>query len=244
MSDFQGTFKRYEKKYLLNKEKYHLLRDRLNDKLMIDNYGETTICNIYFDTPDHYLVRTSLEKPVYKEKLRLRSYGTPRCEQDIVFVELKKKYKGIVYKKREKMELSQAKHYLYELEPVSKPTQITYEIDWLLKFYREIGPSMYISYNRIAMYSIEDSALRVTFDRNILWREDNLFLERGSFGDSLLKDGYRLMEIKIPGVMPLWFSHILDELEIYPISFSKYGIAYQQSKQLTKENNEGEKKYA
>lgn len=244
MSTFQGTFKRYEKKYLLNEEKYNLLRVRLNGKFMIDKYGEITICNVYFDTPDHYLIRTSLEKPVYKEKLRLRSYGTPSSDHDIVFVELKKKYEGVVYKRRVEMELSHAKNYLYDLEPVSNPSQITHEVDWVLKYYREIGPAMYISYNRIAMYGLEDFALRITFDWNILWRENDLFLECGSFGKPLFKDGFHLMEIKIPVVMPLWLAHVLDELEIYPISFSKYGTCYQESKQIRKVEKKGEKIYA
>lgn len=244
MNQFQGTFKRYEKKYLLCERKYKLLRQSIQDKLSIDCFGKTTICNIYFDTPKHLLIRTSLEKPIYKEKLRLRSYGTPRYG-DTVFVELKKKYKGVVYKRREKMELSMAKQYLYNLEPVSQPTQITKEIDWFLFFYKELAPTMYISYNRLAMYGVEDSELRVTFDSNILWREEELRLECGVWGNPLLEEGFRLMEIKIPGTMPLWLSHILDELEIYPISFSKYGRGYQQSEQLKKnEGLKGEIQYA
>ena len=244
MTQFQGTFKRYEKKYLLSEKKYKLLRLNLQDKLNIDNFGKTTICNIYFDTPDHLLIRTSLEKPIYKEKLRLRSYGTP-SENDMVFIELKKKYKGIVYKRREKMELSMAEHYLYDSEPASRPSQITKEVDWFLNFYKDITPAMYISYKRIAMYGVEDSELRVTFDSNILWREKELWLECGEWGNQLLEEGWRLMEIKIPGTMPLWLCHILDELEIYPISFSKYGTGYQQSEQLKKkERKEGEIKYA
>ena len=244
MTQFQGTFKRYEKKYLLSEKKYKLLRLNLQDKLNIDNFGKTTICNIYFDTPDHRLIRTSLEKPIYKEKLRLRSYGTP-SENDVVFIELKKKYKGIVYKRREKMELSMAEHYLYDSEPVSLPSQITREVDWFLNFYKNITPAMYISYKRIAMFGVEDSELRVTFDSNILWREKELWLECGEWGNQLLEEGCRLMEIKIPGTMPLWLCHILDELEIYPISFSKYGSGYQQSEQLKKqERKKGEIKYA
>lgn len=244
MGQYQGIFKRYEKKYLLSEKKYKLLKQRLQDKLSIDDFGKTTICNIYFDTPDHLLIRTSLEKPIYKEKLRLRSYGTP-AEGDKVFVELKKKYKGVVYKRREKMELSMAEHYLYDLAPVSQPSQIMKEIDWFLQFYKDIAPAMYISYNRIAMYGMEDPELRVTIDSNILWREKELYLECGSWGNQLLEEDQRLMEIKIPGAMPLWLSHILDELEIYPTSISKYGTGYQQSElQRKNERIKGEIKYA
>ncbi|MDF2819851.1 MAG: hypothetical protein K0R15_292 [Clostridiales bacterium] len=244
MSQFQGTFKRYEVKYLLSEKKYKLLKQRLQDKLEIDNFGKTIICNIYFDTPDNLLIRTSLEKPIYKEKLRLRSYGIP-SEGDMVYVELKKKYNDVVYKRRIKMELPMAENYLYDSKPVSEPSQVKREIDWFINFYKELEPAMYISYNRIAMYGIEDPELRVTFDSNILWRKEELWLECGIWGNQLLEEGQRLMEIKIPGSMPLWLSHILDELEIYPTSFSKYGKGYQFSEQLKKnESNKGEIKYA
>jgi hypothetical protein len=198
--------------------------------MIVDEYGEADICNIYFDTPSHLLIRNSLEKPVYKEKLRLRSYGTPQ-EGDKVYIELKKKYKGIVYKRRVKLELSEAEQYLYYNRPMEQPTQITKEIDWFLHFYQNTTPAMYISYQRIAMYGKETPELRVTFDRNILWRDTDLWLEYGSWGNQLLEEEERLMEIKIPGAMPIWLSHILDELEIYPVSFSKYGKGYQESLQ-------------
>jgi len=244
MSQYQDTYKRYEMKYLLSETKYKLIRQRVQDKLSVDNFGKTTICNIYFDTSEHKLIRTSLEKPIYKEKLRLRSYGTP-IEGDIVYVELKKKYKGIVYKRREKMELTRAEQYLYDLQPVSKPSQITKEIDWFLKSYKDLAPAMYIAYNRIAMYGVEDLNLRVTFDSDLLWREEELWLGCGVWGNPLLQEGQRLMEIKMPGTMPLWLVHILDELEIYPVSFSKYGKGYQQSEvQKRNERLKGEIKYA
>lgn len=234
MKGYQDTFKRYEMKYLLDENKYNLLWQRLQDKLSVDCFGKTTICNIYFDTPDHRLIRTSLEKPVYKEKLRLRSYGTPE-EGDTVYVELKKKYKGVVYKRREKMELSEAESYLYDNLPLIKQSQITKEIDWFIRAYQPLEPSMYISYERVAMYGIEDPDLRVTFDSNILWREEELWLGCGEWGNPILEEGQRLMEIKIPGTMPVWLAHLLSELEIYPASFSKYGRGYQTS-ELQKDN--------
>lgn len=240
MSQYQGIFKRYEKKYLLSEKQYNLFIQAIQNQLAIDKFGKVVIGNIYFDTPDFRLIRTSLEKPIYKEKLRLRSYGTPKGE-DIVFVELKKKYKGIVYKRRVKMELSEAEQYLYKRRPFCQPSQITKEVDWFLNFYPDIKPAMYISYNRIAMYGIENPDLRVTFDGNILWRKDHLHLESGSWGNSLLEKGQILMEIKIPGTMPIWLSHILDERNIYPTSFSKYGRSYIQ---LMQERIKGEIKYA
>ncbi len=228
MNQYQDTFKRYEKKYLLNPEKYEILRLRLQKYLQEDDYGQSTICNIYFDTPDHRLIRASMERPVYKEKLRLRSYGIPQ-ESDTVFVELKKKYKGIVYKRRIMSELFSAEQYLYNLEPAAKTSQITKEISWFLNFYQDIIPAMHISYNRIALYGAEDSNLRVTFDSNIIWRDEDLWLEHGVWGNPLLEEGGQLMEVKIPGAMPVWLAHLLCELEIYPVSFSKYGRGYQES---------------
>jgi hypothetical protein len=244
MNQYQETFKRYEIKYLIDETKFKKLSQRLQDKLTVDQYGKTTICNIYFDTPDHLLIRTSLEKPVYKEKLRLRSYGTP-SEGDTVFVELKKKYKGVVYKRREKMEISMAEHFLYDQIAPCRSSQIMNEINWFINSYQDLIPSMYISYNRIAMYGLEDSKLRITFDSNILWREEELWLGCGTWGNSILEEGQRLMEIKISGSMPIWLSRLLSEMEIYPVTFSKYGKGYQQSLQQKKsQNRKGEKIYA
>lgn len=226
MDDFQMTFKRYEIKYLLDEKTYLELRKRLEGKMVVDQYGEKTVCNIYFDTPDSRLIRTSLEKPVYKEKLRLRSYGTPE-RNSTVFVELKKKYKGVVYKRREDMVLSEAEAYLYQGWKPGFSSQVLREIDWFLKYYGQITPAMYVSYERIAMNEVKDSGLRVTFDTNILWRKEELNLKEGSWGNPILEPGQRLMEIKIAGAMPLWLGEILDKLYIYPVSFSKYGRAYQ-----------------
>ena len=244
MNEYQSTFKRYEIKYLLDENKYFLLRQRLQGELKEDHYGKVTICNIYFDTPEHRLIRTSLDKPVYKEKLRLRSYGTPVGE-DMVFAELKKKYKGVVYKRREKLQLSEAERYLYDKESPREQSQITKEIDWFMRGYPDLTPAMFISYERIAMYGIDNPGLRVTFDSNILWRENELYLGQGVSGKPLLKKGQQLMEIKIAGAIPLWFSHILDELKLYPSSYSKYGKGFLQSLHQNENMSiKGEKKYA
>ena len=238
MDDFQMTFKRYEIKYLLDEKTYLELRKRLEGKMVVDQYGEKTVCNIYFDTPDSRLIRTSLEKPVYKEKLRLRSYGTPE-RNSTVFVELKKKYKGVVYKRREDMVLSEAEAYLYQGWKPGFSSQVLREIDWFLKYYGQITPAMYISYERIAMNEVKDSGLRVTFDTNILWRKEELNLKEGSWGNPILEPGQRLMEIKIAGAMPLWLGEILDKLYIYPVSFSKYGRAYQDQIKQEMKNRSG-----
>lgn len=226
MANYQMTFQRYEIKYLLDGDQYHAFRRRLEGKMAPDRYGRTTICNVYFDTKDSRLIRTSLEKPVYKEKLRLRSYGTPNREST-VFVELKKKYKGIVYKRRENMLLSEAEAYLYRGSRPDFDSQVLHEIDWFLAYYRTVAPAMYISYERTAWEGLEDPGLRLTFDGSILWREEDLDLKSGSRGTPILKPGQKLMEIKTPGAMPLWLGKLLDQERIYPVSFSKYGKAYE-----------------
>lgn len=223
----QEVFKRYEKKYLLTKEQYRGLMNRLGEKIVLDEYGEHTICNIYFDTPDYELIRTSIEKPVYKEKLRLRSYGIPK-KGDTVFIELKKKFDGVVYKRRTPLTLIEAEQYLYAGKKPKKQGQILNELDYFLKKYI-IKPTIYLAYDRMAYYVQEDINLRITFDKNIRCRKEQLYLELGSAGEAILPKDHVLMEVKIPGVMPLWLSRIFSELCIYPVSFSKYGTYYEKN---------------
>lgn len=227
MSQYQGIFQRYEKKYLLNRTQYQNLSRKLESHMREDQYGKSTICNIYYDTPDHRLIRESMEKPIYKEKLRLRSYGVPKKE-DIVFVELKKKYKGVVYKRRVNMPLAEAEKWL-ERRECRQASQIGKEIDRAFDFYQGLAPAMVLSYDRIALLDKDDPDLRITFDSQILWRKSDLSLQAGVWGQPLLEDGQRLMEIKIAGSMPMWLVQMLDEEAIYQISFSKYGSAYQAS---------------
>ena len=154
MSQYQGIFQRYEKKYLLNRTQYQNLSRKLESHMREDQYGKSTICNIYYDTPDHRLIRESMEKPIYKEKLRLRSYGVPKKE-DIVFVELKKKYKGVVYKRRVNMPLAEAEKWL-ERRECRQASQIGKEIDRAFDFYQGLAPAMVLSYDRIALLDKDD----------------------------------------------------------------------------------------
>lgn len=225
MAAAQEIFKRVEKKYIVTDEQQEELVKRMKGKMEADQYGLTTICNIYYDTPDHQLIRTSMEKPVYKEKLRIRSYGVPDKDSK-VFVELKKKYKGVVYKRRVDMSLLDSYEFVNFGIPPGKNPQIEKEIMYFLKFYRKISPAMYLSYDRIAYAGVGNPDLRITFDGNITYREEETRLEKGVWGEKLLDPHTRIMEIKIPGAMPVWLSELLDDLKIYPGSFSKYGEAY------------------
>ena len=225
---YQDVFKRVEKKYLIDEEKYNQLFDRIKDYITPDRYGESTICNIYYDTPDHRLIRRSLEKPVYKEKFRVRSYGVPTME-DEVFVELKKKFKGVVFKRRAGMTLAQTKDFIGRGKLFGNHHQIKKEIKYFLNYYPDVAPAMYLSYDRTAFYATNNPELRITFDTNITYREEELSLEKGVWGTKLLNRGERVLEIKIPGSMPVWLAEILADLKIYPTSFSKYGRAYLQT---------------
>lgn len=220
----QETFQRYEKKYRLTPGQYQELMGRMITKLIPDRYGKYTICNIYLDTEDYRLIRTSLEKPDYKEKLRLRSYGTPG-DEDVVFLELKKKFHGVVYKRRVEMTMQQARSYLYDGRRPKNDSQIMREIDYSVRHYGAY-PRVYLSYDRIAFGGKEDPGLRVTFDMNIRARDYHLDLGQGPYGMLLMRNKDLLMEVKIPGAMPLWMSHLFSELGIFPVSFSKYGAYY------------------
>lgn len=220
----QRSFERYEKKYLLTQEQYKALLEGMAGHMKLDRYGRTTNCSLYYDTDSWELIRKSIEKPVYKEKLRVRSYGIPKTG-DSVFIELKKKYDGVVYKRRTEMASELADRYLCGAQRLSPGTQIGKEIEWFQERYHA-KPKVYIAYDRTSYAGVEDPELRVTFDRNIRCRDYALDLRKGDFGERLLPAGTVLMEIKIPGTAPLWLAHLLSALEIRPVSFSKYGQYY------------------
>lgn len=226
MSEFQSIFKRYEKKYIINDLQRGELLKIAGGRIAEDKYPHCTICSIYYDTPSRILIRNSIDKPIYKEKLRLRSYGIPK-DDDKVFLELKKKFNGVVYKRRTAMKLRQAERFLNVRR---KPTsQIEREIAWFISFYKDIEPSMFVSYDRDSFCGTEDSTLRITFDSRPLVREEKLSFSDGIWGEKILDNGLYIMEIKSPYAIPLWLAHALDTLEIFPASFSKYGTGYQNS---------------
>lgn len=224
MKTNSDTFERIEKKYLLSKKKYRLLREYMDQYMEEDAYGLSCICNIYYDTNNYELIRQSIEKPVYKEKLRVRSYGVPN-DNAKVFIEIKKKYDGVVYKRRIEMKKKEADLYLWHGIRPQKQSQILNEIDYFLQYYHPV-PKMYIAYDRIAMFGKEDESIRVTFDFHIRSRDYDLDLVKGDYGEELLNEEQVLMEIKVAGAYPLWMIAILSSLEIYPVTYSKYGAVY------------------
>lgn len=218
-----NTFKRKEVKFLLTIDQKESFMQSIKDFIQDDAFGEYTICNIYYDTPDSRLIRRSIEKPVYKEKMRVRSYGQAN-EESKVFIELKKKYQGIVYKRRVAMPMDEANNYIEG--NACRNGQVESEINYFLEMYDGISPAMFISYNRRAYFVTEDPELRITFDDNILWREEDLSLKSEIYGNSILDEDQCIMEIKCAGAMPLWLVRALAEHKIYKTSFSKYGKAY------------------
>jgi len=237
---YQTIFKRYELKYLLSMKQKELLVETMRPYMELDQFGHSTIRNIYYDTDTYRLIRHSLEKPAYKEKLRVRSYARANGKS-AVFVELKKKYKSVVYKRRIVMPEQQAVDWLSGKTPCPKESQISREIDYFRSFYETLHPAVCLSYEREAFYSLGGDDFRVTFDENIMYRENDLSLETEVYGAPLLQDGQVLMELKTPGGIPLWMTHFLTEQHIRKTSFSKYGNAYVA---IISERANGGKKYA
>ena len=222
---FQTVFKRYEIKYMLTLEQKEKILDAMQDYMSLDKYGRTSIRNVYFDTDNYRLIRRSIDKPAYKEKLRIRSYG--KSEKDgTVFVELKKKYDGVVYKRRLALPYDTAFAWVEGKVPNPVDTQISREIEYFSKFYGSLHPSAFLSYEREAYYEKNGGSFRITFDDNIIFRTDELSLTSDVYGTPLLEDGKVLMELKCSGGIPLWLTRVLSKEKIYKTSFSKYGTGY------------------
>ena len=220
----QTVFERHELKFVITQKQQEKLLSLFSDKLKGDEYGKSLIRNIYFDTPTYLLIRNSLDKPTYKEKIRLRGYGK-MTESSVAFLEIKKKYKGVVYKRRIKLTEKDAMAYMTECEKLPD-SQISREIDYFVSYYENLAPRVALFYEREAYYSKDDDTLRITFDKNIQYRFDDLSLLSDAKGTKILDDGQVLMEVKTSYSLPLWLTSFLSENKIYKRSFSKYGYAY------------------
>ncbi len=229
------VFNRYEHKYILQADTYLKLIEILDSKMNLDDHNKNhncyTIANIYYDTKDDYLIRHSLDKPKYKEKLRLRAYGIPNADS-MVFLEIKKKFNGMVNKRRTNLKLSEAYDFInFHKKPAYKSymnKQVLNELEYFLSIYNLI-PKLYLAYDRIAYFEKGNDDLRISFDTNIRSRRYDLGLEMGDYGEPLLDDNIFIMEIKTSAAIPLWLSHILCDLGIKRRSFSKYGTEYKKT---------------
>jgi SPX domain protein involved in polyphosphate accumulation len=220
----QSIFKRYEKKYIVTREQYAALENVLSGYMEPDSFGEYLVQNLYFDTDGWDIVRTSIERPCFKEKMRLRCYGDIN-QEGRVFLELKKKYKGVVYKRRMAIPVKNlSAGSVRDLVPESG-SQIARELDFYMKT-NAVSEKMYISYWRTAFVGIANAELRVTFDTEIRFRLNCLDYSRPNDGHSILPRDKKIMEIKTPGGMPIWLARALCENKVFPTTFSKYGTCY------------------
>lgn len=223
---YQNVFERYELKYMLTREQKERILEAMEPYMVPDSFGHTVIRNIYYDTDSYRLIRHSIEKPAYKEKLRIRSYRRAHPDSP-VFVELKKKYNQVVYKRRIALPEQEAVKWANKEESCQVETQISQEINYFLTYYETLHPVVFLSYERDAFYAKDRPNFRVTFDENILCRQEDLSLESEVYGTPILPEGKVLMEIKCSGGIPLWMTHVLAKERIYKSSFSKYGTAYE-----------------
>ncbi|KXT84966.1 VTC domain-containing protein [Streptococcus panodentis] len=223
------NFQRFESKYIIRKETLLDLLQEFEGYLVEDEHAYSTINNLYYDTPTYQIIRETLENPYFDEKLRLRTYEEYPTEGSQVFLEIKKKMRGIVYKRRIVSNLLTAEAYLDGDRSQLEDSQIREEIDWLAQHFGEIGPMMLICYNRYSMKGLEDAAVRITFDHDLTYRPYDLSLLDGRHGDPLLPADHVIMEVKLPGACPAWLSDILERYQLTPASFSKYGVAYQKA---------------
>lgn len=310
MSDksYSDVFSRTEKKYLLDANQFRAILQAVEKHLDLDAYAHTRVTSVYYDTPQDLLIQRSLDKPLYKEKLRVRKYetldvgegatnecatgavgatavegtemadgdamavasdvaevageginqqstdqqstdqqSTDQQSTDQVFVEIKKKYKGVVYKRRVGISNAAAKAYLRGMSytracknfPLNnkraqaqslsaQEVQVAHEIDAFREMYENLEPAMIIACDRFA-FKDKASELRITFDQNILAKEaDRAHLDFSISEEDvhLLEHGQALMEIKQVGSLPFWLVQALDNAKAYPQSYSKYGTAY------------------
>lgn len=234
----QTMARRGEIKYLLDERTYRAFRKAVQPYMEPDAFACAQISSIYLDTEDNALVRRSIEKPAYKEKLRIRTYRGEGTSDDTCFLELKKKFHGTVYKRRVQMTLAEAEAFCKDrsspqdsltqlsADQRTNAIQVLQEIEWLFSMYGTLTPSFMVSCRRLSLKERGSDSLRITFDRDIRWSpEVNTYVPEEAEED-LVAPGIRVMEIKATKALPLWLTHILDELEIYPRSFSKVGTSY------------------
>lgn len=225
----EKSFKRHEIKYLITINQYINLMNYLSDKVVKDVFYKSTIYNVYYDTDNFELIRKSIERPIYKEKLRIRSYDKPTLDSR-VYVELKKKYDQIVYKRREKIAY---KYILNNSFLECAETQIDREIKYFNDFYGGLTPKMFLSYEREAYYFKDDKQIRITFDTNIKYRTENVNLLPSISDIKLLSNNLVLMELKVPFSIPYDLAKYLSSEKIFKTPFSKYGTAYKQIHKLS-----------
>lgn len=228
----KSTFNRIEKKYIIDQSKYELLTRAFNQHLNDDfkNHETYKISNVYYDTEDNLLIKKSIAKPKFKQKLRLRAYGKAN-DDSIIFLEIKKKINGYVNKRRTKIKVSEARdlvenNLLPDIHEYHNE-QVLKEIQYFTKQYL-LKPAVYLYYEREVFSSLDKDGLRITFDKNIRTRRNHVDITDLSDASLLLEGNLYVLEIKTNSNMPFWLTETLNELEIFSTSFSKYGSEFYQ----------------
>lgn len=241
MANIQEVFQRQETKYVITRKQYEELIKYFGSRIEPDLYFKNTNCSVYYDTPEFELVSLSLEKPIYKQKVRIRSYGIPQQSTDLVFLEIKKKFDSIGNKRRIALRLNDFYHFIKTGELNGSSQQIEREIKHVFNYY-DLRPALYIAYERYSYCGAEDPNFRLTFDFDLRSRINHLRLEDGDQGELYFENGEVIMEAKSLGAFPLWFVKKLSQMHIYPASFQKYGYIYRKRFKEINNNHKKENK--
>lgn len=194
------------------------------------NGNEYRIYSIYYDTVNHDIIRQNSSGPVYKEKMRLRSYYDRKDPEDKIFMEIKKKSEGVGNKRRIKLKIKEIEPFvndgiLPDLGDDYLANQVAKELQYFFKI-NKVAPALYVQYDRLALFGKEDKNFRMTFDRNVHIRRSNFVFGESDEDEYLIDDDTYIMEIKILGAMPMWLATLLSENGLYSHGFSKYGVKY------------------
>lgn len=220
--NYIDTFERVEHKYLLSKSQANKLYSYIRDYIQDDIYPQYSLHNIYLDSSNYTMISRSIEGPQYKEKLRIRSYGDPD-DSGFIYVEMKKKYAGIVYKRRIQIKENELNDFFNGSLKIDN--QILHEIEYMEQIYHP-QPKIFIGYDRRAFSGKYENDVRITFDTNIRYRLDHLSLHDDYPDTYLLHDDQCLLEVKVMDRYPLWLTHALTSMHLTRTSFSKYGTIY------------------
>lgn len=227
----QKQFKRKETKYILDKKTLECLEKDLQTHMTLDEFATSTITNIYFDSEQFEMIQDALAKKNSREKIRMRIYDSQPSEHSQAFLEIKKKENKIGYKYRLTSNPLSIVNYIENgiADATIRDQAIISELEELKQRYGNIRQKMYIYYDRVSYKGLEDKKLRLTIDKNLIYRNHNVDAVAGKFGEVLLDPNKVIMEIKVPHQRPEWLKALLEKYQIEKQSFSKYGNAYKLS---------------
>lgn len=220
-------FSRRELKFLLPFETYKALANDMMPYMRYDKFGDGfgryNIVSLYFDTPQKTIYYETRNKLLFRQKLRLRVYDEADLNST-AFLEVKQKFKNVVNKRRTLVPLQSAYDYIYQnqsiADQVSNP-QILKEIDHFKQLYN-LHPEIVVSYDRQAFHGLYDPDLRVTYDYNLLCRNDDLHIENGPQGENFVDPNLVVMEVKITNSVPLWLTELLSDYGLQKQGVSKF----------------------